>query len=193
VVDTLRNVVVLDLEIQDPIVQQEDWDHTERIKISCCVVYSYLENRYHVFGPNDVDYLRSLVLTSDLVVGYNINRFDAPIIFGMESKQFPVGIKTYDILAEIWKSLDLDPLNFSNAHKGYSLDAVAQATLGYGKSGHGASAPFYYKQGNIWKVIDYCINDVKVTKDLFDYICVHKHIVNKWGFQVPLEVPNVTR
>jgi hypothetical protein len=170
------NILVIDLEIQDPILQQSDWDHTENIKISCCVVYSYMEDRYHVYGPNDIDYLRNLLICADLVVGYNINKFDLPVIFKMENRRCPAGIKTYDILAEIWKSQNLDPLEFTNGHRGYSLDKVAGATLNKRKTGSGAAAPFIFKQGNIWKVIDYCINDVAITKELFDYLCQNSEL-----------------
>lgn len=166
----MDNKIVIDLEIQDPIIHESDWDNTDKIKISCCCTYSYLEDRYHVYGPTDIEHLRATIACADLVIGYNINKFDIPVIFGLPAREQLTGIHTYDILAEIWKTLGLDPTTFSDAHKGYSLGAVAKATLNKGKTGSGANAPFLWKQGNFWRVIDYCLNDVALTKDLYDTI-----------------------
>lgn len=183
------DTVVIDLEIQDSIVNASDWEHTERMKIACCVLYSYLENRYHVFGPNDIEHLRNLLLAADCVVGYNIIKFDLPIIFNIPSSEYVNSVKTYDILSEIWKNQGLNPKEFSDAHRGYSLDKVSRYTLGRGKSGGGAAAPFLFKQGNIYAVIDYCIHDVKLTKELFDYIIANKHIVaDRYGRIVKMEI-----
>jgi DEAD/DEAH box helicase domain-containing protein len=165
-----QNIIVLDLEIQDAIIHPSDWENTDLIKISCCVVYSYLEDRYHVYGPNDIDFLRALMMSSDLVIGFNSNRFDIPVIFSTKARMLPRDIKTYDILAEVWKALGLDPHIFTNDHKGYSLANITRSTLNKHKTGTGANAPFLWKQGNFWKVIDYCINDVALTVELYNHI-----------------------
>ena len=49
------------------------------------------------------------------------------------------------------------------------LDAIAQATLGAGKSADGLMAVEWWKKGEIQKIIDYCIQDVKVTRDVFQF------------------------
>jgi hypothetical protein len=176
----LINKVVLDLEIQDLIIQQSDWDHTENIRVSCCCLYSYLEDRYHVYGPRDLDYLRAYLTTVDLIIGYNINKFDLPVIYGTENRKMPAGLNTtYDILVEIWKVLGLDPTEFTDIHKGFSLNQVAKYTLNKQKTGSGAHAPQLWQQGNFWKVIDYCLNDVALTKDLYDFIQACGCVYNK--------------
>jgi DEAD/DEAH box helicase domain-containing protein len=173
------NVVVLDIEIQDAIVNPADWDNTDKMKIACCVLYSYIDDRYHVYGPNDVERLRSILIAANRIVTFNGNKFDLPIIFNMPNRTFPTGLRSYDILANIWLSLHLDPTLFTNAHKGYSLDRVCKYTLGKGKSGSGAAAPFLFKQGDIWKVIDYCINDVALTVELYNYIMKNNCVITK--------------
>jgi hypothetical protein len=184
------NTLVLDIEIQDAITNPADWDNTDKMKIACCVVYSYRENRYHVYGPNDIEYLRNILISADRIVTYNGNKFDLPIIFGLPNRTFPTGLPSYDILAEIWTSLHLDPLTFTDAHKGYSLDRVCKYTLGKGKSGSGAMAPFLFKQGDIWKVIDYCIHDVALTKELYDYIVYNKCIIKNSRSEI-LDMVNI--
>ena len=49
------------------------------------------------------------------------------------------------------------------------LDNIAEATLGKNKSGHGLEAITWWKQGEIQKIIDYCTDDVKITKEVYEY------------------------
>ncbi len=49
------------------------------------------------------------------------------------------------------------------------LDDVAAATVGVRKSGHGLQAVEWWKQGEIQKIKDYCLQDVKVTKAVYEY------------------------
>jgi DEAD/DEAH box helicase domain-containing protein len=46
---------------------------------------------------------------------------------------------------------------------------VAQATLNVSKTGHGLDAIRYFRQGQWDKLKDYCRNDVKITKEVFDF------------------------
>ena len=172
----MKNIVVVDLEIQDPILKQEDWDATEKIRMSCCCLYSYLENRYHVFGLKDIDKLRSIIISADLVVSFNGNKFDLPVIFNMPNRKAPYDIKQFDILYKIWEALRLDPLQFSDLHKGYGLNACCQASLNKRKTGNGAGAPLLWQNGEYCKVIDYCLNDVALTKELFDFIQMYGYV-----------------
>jgi len=49
------------------------------------------------------------------------------------------------------------------------LDAVAKETLGIGKTGDGLDAIKYYQRQQWDKLEKYCIQDVKVTKEVLDY------------------------
>ena len=44
-----------------------------------------------------------------------------------------------------------------------------KATLGQSKSADGLQAVVWWRQGRKQEVIDYCIQDVKVTRDVYDY------------------------
>ena len=50
-----------------------------------------------------------------------------------------------------------------------AIDEHPQATLGAGKSADGLMAVEWWKKGEIQKIIDYCIQDVKVTRDVFQF------------------------
>jgi DEAD/DEAH box helicase domain-containing protein len=49
-----------------------------------------------------------------------------------------------------------------------SLDILARTNLGTGKNGHGLEAIKLYKDGNWKKLEEYCLNDVKITKELYE-------------------------
>jgi DEAD/DEAH box helicase domain-containing protein len=49
------------------------------------------------------------------------------------------------------------------------LEYVARGTLNTGKSADGLQAVEWWKQGLVQKIIDYCTQDVKVTRDVFQF------------------------
>lgn len=116
--------------------------------------------------------------TADLVVGFNIISFDYETLkpyYTGSFKQFP----SLDIMLEMEKHL---------GHR-VSLDAVAKETLGEQKNGHGLDAIRYYHDGDWESLEKYCLQDVKVTKDIYDYGLANKvlRFKNKWNNLV--EVP----
>ncbi len=57
-----------------------------------------------------------------------------------------------------------------------SLDSVAQATLNVGKTGHGLDAIDYFREGK-WDLLkSYCLNDVKITKEVYEYGLKNGHV-----------------
>jgi len=56
------------------------------------------------------------------------------------------------------------------------LNNLAGATLGVGKTGDGKDSVRWYREGQIQKVLDYCYQDVRVTKDLYEYGSTHKRV-----------------
>ncbi|HUD01874.1 MAG TPA: ribonuclease H-like domain-containing protein, partial [Rhabdochlamydiaceae bacterium] len=98
----------------------------------------------------------------------NSDHFDIPLLNKYYSGDLSK-IKSVDLLAEIHKSLG----------RRIKLDNVAEATLGKNKSGHGLEAITWWKQGEIQKIIDYCIDDVKITKEVYDYALKNKSLKYK--------------
>lgn len=50
-----------------------------------------------------------------------------------------------------------------------SLESVAQATLGVGKSGKGLDAIAYFRNGEMDKLKAYCLDDVRLTREIYEY------------------------
>jgi hypothetical protein len=47
--------------------------------------------------------------------------------------------------------------------------ALRKARLGAAKVGHGLDAQKWWAEGNFEKVREYCLDDVKLTKEIYDY------------------------
>ncbi len=116
---------------------------------------------------------------AELVVGFNIINFDYPALapyYTGSFAQFP----SLDIMAEMEKQL---------GHR-IGLDAVAKETLGIQKIGHGLDAITYYHDKN-WEALEkYCLRDVEVTRDLYDYGVKNGELKfkNKWNNVVTVKL-----
>jgi DEAD/DEAH box helicase domain-containing protein len=173
--------VVVDVEIQKTIEETPGgWNATDKLGVACACLWEYRGERMRVYGPDDVEVLRQRLVKADRISGYNIYRFDFPVIWGLPSRQRVEVLKpkTNDLLQRIWRSLGLDEESFSDLHKGWGLDVVAQGTLGYGKIGNGANAPVWWQQGKRERVINYCADDVALERDLTDFIDKYGFVVN---------------
>lgn len=109
------------------------------------------------FFENDLPDLFPLLEKADVVIGFNIDGFDMQTLVPYYSADI-TKIPTLDLMMRI-KS--------ATGHR-ISLDAVAQETIGAGKSGHGLDAIKYYKNQEFDKLRDYCLRDVEVTRDVYD-------------------------
>ena len=59
------------------------------------------------------------------------------------------------------------------------LDALAQGTLGRGKSGDGLKAGVWWEEGKYDLVREYCIEDVRITKEIYEYALAHGSLAYK--------------
>ena len=82
-------------------------------------------------------------------------------------------IPTLDLLTQIKKSA---------GHR-ISLDSCAKATFNQQKTGDGLDAIRYYRQGRLTELADYCLQDVRLTRLLYDYGRQKGHVkfYNKWN------------
>lgn len=172
--------IVVDVEIAHTIEEVGGWDHTERMGVGVAVVYEYQTDRFRVYGPNDVGALQDRLLKADRITGFNIYRFDFPVIWGLPGRQRVEHLKpkSNDLLQRIWKSLGLDEERFSDLHKGWGLDVVCKGTLRVGKSGYGGDAPKWFQAGEWARLVDYCLDDVRLERDLGAFVDRYGFVVN---------------
>jgi len=175
--------VVVDVEIQKTIEETPGgWDATDKLGVACAVVYEYIGQRFRIYGPNDVDALRARLHRAERISGYNIYRFDYPVIFGLPARGRVLELKdkTNDVLQRIWRALGLDDdaIDFTELHKGWSLDTVMKGTFGVGKIGYGGDAPKWFQNGEWARVANYCADAVALERDLADFVDKYGYVIN---------------
>jgi DEAD/DEAH box helicase domain-containing protein len=180
-----KDHVVLDVEIQKSIGGPErlTWSDTDKVGVSVAVLYEFNSDRFRIYGPDDVNALQARLMLADRISGFNIWKFDFPVVFGLPGNQRVTSLLpiTNDILRRIWEAQGLNPDTFNPiTHGGWSLDNVVKGTLhkDHGKIANGAQAPIWFQAGQIWKVINYCIDDVALERDLAIFVDRHGYVIN---------------
>ena len=170
--------IVFDLETQNTFQEVGSNDSTA-LDISVATVYDSVEDKYTTVSIDEIDKLWPIIEKADALVGYNSNHFDVPLL----NKYYPgdlTQIKSIDLLEDIKLSLG----------RRLRLDSVAQATLGAKKSADGLQAVRWWKEGKIKEIMKYCEQDVKVTKEVFEYAMKNGHVKFKDGHrkkEIPLD------
>ncbi len=191
-------MIVLDIEICKGPVYNKDYPNHEYaagwadftgMGIAVLCLYDYKDDSYKIWTDKgqcntfnlslieDRRKLSDIIALRDIVAGYNIKKFDAPL---MEANGFLVcDDQIYDILEQLWFAVGLSKQFNPRTHGGYGLDTVSKLNLdNQGKTGHGALAPFMWQDGKFQEVIDYCQNDVKLTKDLLDLVFIQGGLID---------------
>jgi DEAD/DEAH box helicase domain-containing protein len=128
------------------------------LKISVCGVYFYETDKYVTYEEHELGKLGPLLQTADQIIGFNIKGFDFEVL--QPYLNFDIfEIPYLDILVEVEKAI---------GHR-VSLETIAQATLGSGKSGTGLQAILYWRSGRMEELKKYCLDDVRVTKQIYEY------------------------
>ncbi len=170
--------IVFDLETQN-IFQEVGSSDPTALDISVATVYDTETEKYTTVTIDELEQLWPIIEQADALVGYNSNHFDIPLL----NKYYPgdlTQIKSIDLLEDIKLSLG----------RRLRLDSVAQATVGAKKSADGLQAVRWWKEGNIKDIKKYCEQDVRVTKDVFEYARKHGHVKFKDGHrskEIPLD------
>jgi DEAD/DEAH box helicase domain-containing protein len=154
--------IVLDIETQDTFQDVGSNDPT-KLHISLLVIYDYKDQQFKTFMEKDLNDLWSILEETDLIIGYNSDHFDIPLL----NKYYPgdlTSVGSLDLMTEIKKVIG----------RSVKLDNIAEATIGMGKSGNGLQAIEWWKNGDIAKIEKYCRDDVKVTRDIYEYAMKNK-------------------
>lgn len=147
------------LDIETKFTFDDVSSHIPDFEISVVGVYSYADDAYRAYEEREFPALAEILRRAHLLIGFSSKRFDLPIL----QKYFNFNLSSiahYDILEAIEKSFG----------RRVGLGILAHANLGVGKSAHGLQAVEYWKNGEIQKLKDYCLQDVKITKDLYELI-----------------------
>jgi DEAD/DEAH box helicase domain-containing protein len=149
--------VVIDLETQHTFREVGGYE-PKKLKISVAGLYDYASDQYLCFTEAELSKLFPYLENASAIIGFNHIDFDLPVL-----SPYYVGDVTkftaVDLLAHVEKSL---------GHR-ISLDDIAKETLHAQKNGHGLLAIEYYRNGEIEKLKNYCLSDVKITKEIYEF------------------------
>ncbi len=151
----MRYPLVLDLETKYTF---REFRQPEKLEITVVGVYDYREKSLKGYLESDLPKLYPILESASLIIGYNIDHFDMPVL----SAYYPGDInqlKTFDLLKSVKEEVG----------RRFSLNDLSRVTLDKKKSGHGLQAIEFYKEGKIEELTKYCLDDVEITKELFEY------------------------
>lgn len=157
--------VVLDLETKHTFREFKD---PAKLGISVVAIYDYAEEKGTVFTEQDITRLFPILENASYIIGYNISGFDIPVLQGY----YPGDVNNFsqfDLMEDIRLKIG----------RRIGLNDVAAATLNIAKSGHGLMAIDYYKEGKWDELKKYCMDDVIITKDVFEYGIDKGHVLYK--------------
>jgi len=154
-----KRIVYFDLETQKSADEVGGWDNKHLMKIAVAVVYDSLDKKFYTYLESDAGGLVEKLLSADLVVGFNILNFDFAVLQPYTTVELKSRVRSFDILKDVWDRL------------GYrvSLNQIAKKTLHVEKGGNGLLSLQWFKEGKMAQIIEYCIKDVEITRDVFLY------------------------
>lgn len=168
-----KNILVLDLETQNSF-KEVGKQNLHKLRVSVVGIFDYQTEAYEIFEERELLRLDKRIRGADLLVGFNIRRFDlavlAPYLF-TAIDNLPV----LDLLDDIEKE---------RGHRA-SLDSIAKPTLQLHKSGTGFDALALFREGRMEELKRYCLDDVRLTKEIYDYGRSHGKIyfTSSWDYK----------
>jgi DEAD/DEAH box helicase domain-containing protein len=154
----MPNIVYFDLETQKIATEVGGWGHIDKMGLAVAVLYHTDKNEYSVYLEKDADQLVADLRRADLVVGFNVLRFDYTVLSAYSVFDFS-SVPTLDLMVSLEEKI---------GHR-VGLDAVASATCGIKKTASGLESIQWWREGKHQQVAEYCCYDVKATR------MVHEH------------------
>jgi DEAD/DEAH box helicase domain-containing protein len=137
----------------------------KQMELTVACIHDTETDQYSSFKQEELPKLWPILERADMIVGYNSDHFDIPILNKYYTGDLST-IKSIDLLAEVKNVL---------GHR-LKLDSIAEATLGRKKTASGMDAVKWWAEGQYEKVIKYCIEDVRITRDIYEYALKNKKL-----------------
>ncbi|MEK7651592.1 MAG: ribonuclease H-like domain-containing protein [Patescibacteria group bacterium] len=169
--------IVLDLETQKLFEEVGGRGKNHLLKVSVCGIWESATDKYTIFSEQELPKLAELLQGADQIIGFNIKDFDFEVLqpylnFDVHSLPF------LDIMQDVQRHLG----------RRVSLNSIAEATLGKGKSGNGKEAILFWRNNRLDLLRKYCLDDVRITRDVYNYGLANGKILYKDFFEIK-EIP----
>ena len=158
--------------------------------LSAIVVLDGRDNWPYLYDDSCIQEVVAHLESADVVVGFSSSEFDIPAIEGILGRK--VAIKDHiDIYGLVREALG------ERAQQGrageYKLGAITKRTLGRGKLENGSYAPDMAFKGEWARLFKYCMDDTRLTRDLFRYIQSEGGIISINRTFLPIKLPEYLR
>lgn len=131
-------------------------------ELTVVAIHDSETDTYTSFFREELPRLWPILERADMLIGFNSDTFDIPLL----NRYYPGDLshmRSLDLLSEVQKVLG----------RRVRLQSLAEATLGRGKAGDGLKAGDWWREGRKDEVAKYCIEDVRLTRELYDYALAH--------------------
>ena len=159
------NVVFFDVETQRSFDEVGGRHNIRRMGLAAAVTYSTAGGTFRRYTEDQCADLVAELRGADLVVGFNVLNFDYEVLRAYTDDPLD-DLPTVDMLDQVYRRLGFR----------VGLNALAEATLGTSKSADGLQSLAWYREGKIQEILDYCQQDVEVTRQLYEYGRQYKHL-----------------
>jgi DEAD/DEAH box helicase domain-containing protein len=158
-------LVYFDLETQRSAADVGGWQNAHRMRVAIAAIHDSAVGHCEVFDEARVPALLDRLAAADLVIGFNVLRFDYAVLRGYPGAD-PDRLSTFDLLDELRRRIGFR----------LPLGHLAEETLGMPKSGDGLQSLAWWRAGEVARVADYCQRDVEILRALFEHALAHGHL-----------------
>ena len=159
--------VIFDIETQNTFADVDN--DFKKLKVSVVSVYRYETDTYDSFTEAELSKFWPILERADRIIGFNSEHFDLPILNNYYLGNL-LAFPHLDIMKQVKDSLGIR----------LKLADIAEATLdNVTKSAQGLQAIVWWKEGKIDEIKKYCEQDVRVTKELYDFGRQHRQLFYK--------------
>lgn len=152
----MNGEIVFDIETQNTFA--DVGNDIKGLKVSAVVIYSYSTGEYKSFTESQLPELWPILEKADRLIGYNSLHFDIPVLHNYYAGDL-LKIPHLDMMVSVKDAL---------GHR-LKLNDIAQASVNAKKSADGLQAVEWWKQGNMEDIIKYCTDDVRITKEVYEF------------------------
>ena len=158
--------LVFDIETKKSFQEVGGKHNMHLLGVSVVGVYNYADDSFRCFEEKEFKELEDLLKNTNRIIGFNSKHFDVPVL-------------QPHVRVALSSLAHLDLMEDIEQYLGFrvSLDSLAQTNLGVSKSGNGLAAIQWWNDGNVEAIKKYCLDDVRITRDLYEYGRQHGIII----------------
>ncbi len=174
----MQNELVFDIETKNSFQDVGGKQNMHLLGVSVVGVYSYADDTLRCYEEKDFPLLEEAFRNATRIIGFNSKHFDVPVL-------------QPHIRVPLLALAHLDLMEDVENYLGFrvSLNNLAKMNLGAQKSGHGMDAIAWWRTGNMEMLVKYCLDDVRITRDLYEFGKKNNHVLAETRTDPKVSIP----